>query len=131
VARHFVALSTNVAACAAFGIPATSLFAFWDWVGGRYSLWSAIGLSIAVGAGMPAFRALLDGAAAMDTHVLTAPLERNAPVLLALLAVWYNNAWGAQTHAVLPYDQLLARLPAYLQQVRRTFTRPCLCVRAR
>lgn len=116
VAKHFVALSTNAEGVAAFGIDTANMFEFWDWVGGRYSLWSAIGLSIAIAVGMDNFEALLDGAHAMDEHFRTAPLERNMPVVLGLLGVWYNNFFGAQAHAVLPYDQYLARLPAYLQQ---------------
>ncbi len=116
VARHFVALSTNRRAVVDFGIDPAHMFAFWDWVGGRYSLWSAIGLSIAVAIGMDRFEELLDGAQAMDEHFLTAPLEANMPVVMALLGVWYTGFFGAQTHAVLPYDQYLRRLPAYLQQ---------------
>lgn len=117
VSRHFVALSTNGPAVAAFGIDPDHMFEFWDWVGGRYSLWSAIGLSIAVSIGFNDFRRLLDGAAAMDAHFRTAPLAANMPVILALLGVWYNNFMGAHAHAVLPYDQYLHRLPAYLQQL--------------
>jgi glucose-6-phosphate isomerase len=117
VARHFVALSTNTGACGAFGIPPASMFAFWDWVGGRYSLWSAIGLPIALAAGMDAFDALRAGAHAMDRHFREAPLERNLPVTLALLGIWYADILGAATQAVIPYDQRLARLPAWLQQV--------------
>ena len=116
VARHFVALSTNTEAVTAFGIDAANMFEFWDWVGGRYSLWSAIGLAIAVAVGMDNFEKLLDGAHAMDRHFLEAPLEANMPVVLALLGVWYGGFFGAETHAVLPYDQYLGRLPAYLQQ---------------
>lgn len=116
VARHFVALSTNAEAVAAFGIDTANMFEFWDWVGGRYSLWSAIGLPIAIAVGMERFEELLDGAFRMDEHFRTAPLERNIPVVLGLLGVWYNNFWDAQAHAVLPYDQYLHRLPAYLQQ---------------
>jgi glucose-6-phosphate isomerase len=116
VARHFVALSTNESAVREFGIDTANMFEFWDWVGGRYSLWSAIGLSIALFVGGDSFDALLDGAAAMDRHFCEAPLERNVPALLALLGVWYNNFFDAQTHAILPYDQYLHRLPAYLQQ---------------
>jgi len=117
VASHFVALSTNAAAVAEFGIDTEHMFEFWDWVGGRYSLWSAIGLSIAVAIGFNDFRRLLDGAALMDDHFRTAPLAVNMPVVLALLGVWYNNFMGAAAHAVLPYDQYLHRLPAYLQQL--------------
>ena len=116
IARHFVALSTNEAEVRKFGIDPHNMFEFWDWVGGRYSLWSAIGLSIAVDIGMDRFEELLTGAHAMDEHFRTAPLEKNMPVVLGLLGVWYNNFFGASTHAVLPYDQYLHRLPAYLQQ---------------
>ena len=117
VARHFVALSTNAAAVAAFGIDLANMFEFWDWVGGRYSLWSAIGLSIAVAIGFERFEELLTGAHAMDEHFRTAPLEANMPVVMAMLGVWYGNFFGAQAYAVLPYDQYLHRLPAYLQQL--------------
>ena len=117
VSSHFVALSTNAAAVAEFGIDPDHMFEFWDWVGGRYSLWSAIGLSIAVAIGFNDFRRLLDGAAVMDDHFRAAPLEANVPVVLALLGVWYNNFLDAHAHAVLPYDQYLHRLPAYLQQL--------------
>jgi len=117
VARHFVAVSTNASAVAEFGIDAQHMFGFWDWVGGRYSLWSAVGLAIALAAGGDAFRALLSGARAMDEHFRTAPLERNLPVLLALLGVWYRDTLGAETAVVLPYDQYLARLPDFLQQL--------------
>jgi glucose-6-phosphate isomerase len=116
VAKHFVALSTNAAAVASFGIDTKNMFAFWDWVGGRYSLWSAIGLSIALSVGFGNFEAMLAGAFEMDEHFRTAPLEQNLPVVLGLLGVWYVNFWGAASHAVLPYDQYLHRLPAYLQQ---------------
>jgi glucose-6-phosphate isomerase len=116
IARHFVAVSTNRQAVAEFGIDTQHMFEFWDWVGGRYSLWSAIGLPIAVSVGMERFVELLEGAHAMDEHFRTAPLERNLPVVMALLGVWYNNFFGAQSHAILPYDQYLHRLPAYLQQ---------------
>lgn len=114
--RHFVALSTNTDEVRRFGIDPQNMFAFWDWVGGRYSLWSAIGLSIALAVGMDRFEELLDGAFAMDEHFRTAPLEQNGPVVLALLGIWYTNFFGARSHAVLPYDQYLHRLPAYLQQ---------------
>ncbi|MDP6603113.1 MAG: glucose-6-phosphate isomerase [Rhodospirillales bacterium] len=117
VPRHFVALSTNADAVAAFGIAPENMFPFWDWVGGRYSLWSAIGLTIAIAVGMDRFADLLAGARDMDQHFLAAPLEANMPVVLALIGIWYNDFFGAQTHAVLPYDQSLARLPAYLQQL--------------
>ena len=100
-----------------FGIDPANMFGFWDWVGGRYSLWSAIGLTIALGIGMDRFTDLLAGAHAMDEHFRTAPLDRNMPVLMAMLGVWYVNFWGARSHAVLPYDQYLHRFPAYLQQL--------------
>ncbi len=116
VAKHFAALSTNTDAVAEFGIDPQNMFEFWDWVGGRYSLWSAIGLSIALYVGMDNFEALLGGAHAMDQHFLNAPLEQNMPVTMALLGIWYHNFFGAETHAVLPYDEHLHRLPAYLQQ---------------
>ena len=115
IARHFVASTTNVAAAAKFGIEAT--FGFWDWVGGRYSLWSAIGLPIAVAVGAANFRAFLAGAHAMDGHFAGAPLERNLPVLLGLLDLWYRNFHGFTSRSVAPYHQGLARLPAYLQQL--------------
>jgi glucose-6-phosphate isomerase len=116
VARHFVAVSTNAEAVAAFGIRTDNMFGFWDWVGGRYSLWSAIGLPIALAVGFARFEELLAGAHAMDEHFRTAPLERNMPVILALLGIWYRDFLGACSHAVLPYGQHLHRLPAYLQQ---------------
>ena len=116
VARHFVAVSTNGDAVSAFGIDTANMFEFWDWVGGRYSLWSAIGLPIALNIGMNRFQELLAGAHQMDEHFRTTPLDRNMPVILALLGVWYRNFLGASSHAVLPYDQHLHRLPAYLQQ---------------
>ena len=116
VAKHFVALSSNQVAVEAFGIDAARMFEFWDWVGGRYSLWSSIGLGIALSVGFEAFEELLAGAHALDRHVLETPLERNAPVLLALLGVWYRNFFGASTVAVLPYDESLEFLPGYLQQ---------------
>jgi len=117
VKHHFVALSTNAKAVAAFGIDTDNMFAFWDWVGGRYSLWSAIGLSIAVAIGFDHFEEMLAGAHAMDEHFRTAPLEANMPVLLALVGVWNANFLGAEAIAILPYDQYLHRLPAYLQQL--------------
>lgn len=117
VANHFAAVSTNLAATSAFGVPPARVFEFWDWVGGRYSLWSAIGLPIALAVGMDHFEALLAGAHALDEHFRTAPLERNVPVLMGLIGDWNRNALGFDTHAVLPYDQLLHRLPAYLQQL--------------
>ncbi len=116
VARHFAALSTNAELVSKFGIDTANMFEFWDWVGGRYSLWSAIGLSIAIAIGMDRFEALLEGAHAADEHFRTAPLQQNIPVILALLGVWYTNFWGAETHAVLPYDQYLHRFAAYFQQ---------------
>jgi glucose-6-phosphate isomerase len=116
VASHFVALSTNAQAVAAFGIDTNNMFEFWDWVGGRYSLWSAIGLSIAVNIGYENFEELLKGAYEMDEHFRTAPFEKNIPVLLAVLGIWYNNFFGAETHAILPYDQYMHRFPAYFQQ---------------
>ncbi len=116
IARHFVALSTNAREVRAFGIDTANMFGFWDWVGGRYSLWSAIGLPIAIAVGMDRFEELLEGAQAMDEHFRTAPFERNIPVILGLLGVWYRNFFDAPTMAVLPYDQYLDRLPAYLQQ---------------
>ncbi|HZL99451.1 MAG TPA: glucose-6-phosphate isomerase [Planctomycetota bacterium] len=117
VARHFVAVSTNAAAVAKFGIDTANMFAFWDWVGGRYSLASAIGLSTMIAVGPARFRELLDGMAAMDDHFRTAPLERNLPVLMGLLTVWNCGFLGAASVAVLPYDQYLSRFPAYLQQL--------------
>jgi len=117
VARHFVAVSTNAEAVEAFGIDRANMFEFWDWVGGRYSLWSAIGLSIALYLGFDHFEALLAGAHAMDQHFLRTPLEQNLPVVLALLGVWYGSFFGAETHAILPYDQYLHRLTAYLKQL--------------
>lgn len=116
VAKHFVALSTNAKAVEAFGIDTNNMFAFWDWVGGRYSLWSAIGLSIALYVGMDHFEHLLAGGHAMDNHFKTAPLEQNMPVIMAMIGVWYNNFFHVDTHAILPYDQGLARFAAYLQQ---------------
>lgn len=116
VAKHFVALSTNTIEVTRFGIDPKNMFEFWDWVGGRYSLWSAIGLSIAVYIGFEQFEELLAGAHVMDEHFRNAPLEKNMPVILALLGIWYNNFFGAQTHAIMPYDQYLRRFPAYFQQ---------------
>ena len=117
VARHFAAVSADRAAAVEFGTDPGSVFEMWDWVGGRYSLWSAIGLPIAIAAGMERFRALLAGAHAMDLHFRDAPVERNMPVTLALLGVWYANFFGAETHAVLAYDQRLDRFAAHLQQL--------------
>jgi len=117
VARHFVAVSTNAERVAAFGIDTANMFGFWDWVGGRYSMDSAIGLSTMLAIGPEGFRELLAGFHAMDEHFLTAPLRENLPVLMGLLAVWYGDFFGAQTAAVLPYEQYLKRFPAYLQQL--------------
>ncbi|MCI0707877.1 MAG: glucose-6-phosphate isomerase [Ignavibacteriae bacterium] len=116
VAKHFVAVSTNAKAVSAFGIDTRNMFEFWDWVGGRYSLWSAIGLSIALYIGMDNFEELLTGAHEMDEHFRSAPYEQNIPVILALLGVWYNNFFGAETHAIIPYDQYMHRFAAYFQQ---------------
>jgi glucose-6-phosphate isomerase len=117
VKNHFVAVSTNINEVEKFGIEAKNMFEFWDWVGGRYSLWSAAGLSIACTTGFENFRELLTGAYEMDMHFWFSPFNRNIPVILALLGIWYNNFFGAQTHAVLPYDQYLHRFTAYLQQL--------------
>mgnify|MGYP003386445142 FL=1 len=116
IAKHFVALSTNAKAVTAFGIDGANMFEFWDWVGGRYSLWSAIGLSIALYVGMDNFEDLLAGGHEMDNHFKTAPLEQNMPVIMALIGIWYNNFFHADSHAILPYDQGMARFPAYMQQ---------------
>ena len=116
VAKHFVALSTNAKAVSEFGIDVANMVEFWDWVGGRYSLWSAIGLPIAVAIGMDRFEELLAGGRAMDEHFRTTPLEANLPVLMAMIGIWNSNFLGAEAYAVLPYDQYLHRLPAYLQQ---------------
>ena len=117
IAKHFVAISTNAQAVAEFGIDTANMFEFWDWVGGRYSMDSAIGLSTMIAIGADQFRAMLSGFHQMDEHFRTAPLEKNLPVLMGLLAVWYNNFFDAQTIAVLPYEQYLHRFPAYLQQL--------------
>ncbi len=117
VAKHFVAVSTNVEGVAKFGIDTANMFGFWDWVGGRYSMDSAIGLSTMIAIGPDHFRAMLNGFHQMDEHFRTAPFERNLPVLMGLLAVWYSDFFGAQTVAVLPYEQYLKRFPAYLQQL--------------
>ena len=117
IASHFVAVSTNAAEVTKFGIDTANMFGFWDWVGGRYSMDSAIGLSTMLAVGPDSFRAMLAGFHAMDEHFRTAPLEQNLPVLMGLLSVWYNNFFDAQTVAVLPYDQYLKRFPAYLQQL--------------
>jgi glucose-6-phosphate isomerase len=135
VGRHFVAASTNHAAMNDFGINPDFRFGFWDWVGGRYSVWSAVGLSVALLTGMEVFRRFLAGGRVIDQHFRYAPPEENLPVLLALLAIWYNNFFGAETQAVLPYDNRLDRFPAYLQQLQmesngkqvRTDGRPVRC----
>lgn len=116
VAKHFVALSTNTKAVAEFGIDTANMFVFWDWVGGRYSLWSAIGLSICLSVGFDHFEALLAGAEAMDSHFASASLDQNIPVILGLLGIWYVNYFNAPTHAILPYDQYMHRFAAYFQQ---------------
>jgi glucose-6-phosphate isomerase len=117
VAKHFVAISTNEAEVRKFGIAADNMFVFWDWVGGRYSLWSSIGLPIAIATGYGHFEQILDGAHEMDEHFRTAPLEQNVPIVMGLLGVWYAGVLNAASHAVLPYEQYLLRLPAYLQQL--------------
>ena len=117
VAKHFVALSTNEEEVKKFGINPENMFEFWDFVGGRYSVWSAIGLSVAIAVGMDNFDKMLDGAYAMDEHFRTAPLEHNIPVILAMLGIWYNNFMGIHRYAVIPYDQYLQYLPSYLQQL--------------
>ncbi|MDI9246581.1 glucose-6-phosphate isomerase [Marinobacter sp. CHS3-4] len=117
IARHFVAVTTNIDEAVQFGIAEDNLFPMWDWVGGRYSLWSAIGLPVALTIGMDNFRALLAGAHAMDSHFRSAPMAENMPVMMAMLGVWYSNFWGAETHAILPYDHYLRILPAHLQQL--------------
>lgn len=116
VTKHFAAVSTNLEACAEFGIASDRIFGFWDWVGGRYSVWSAIGLPIALAVGFENFEMFLKGAGAMDSHFRTAPLEQNLPVIMGLLGVFNRNSWGFATQAVLPYDQRLSRFAAYLQQ---------------
>ncbi|CAG8722033.1 13323_t:CDS:2 [Dentiscutata erythropus] len=116
VAKHFVALSTNASEVTKFGIDPANMFRFWDWVGGRYSLWSAIGLSIAIYIGYDNFHELLSGAHDMDLHFKNTPLEQNLPVILGVIGIWYNNFFGTQTHAILPYDQYLHRFSAYFQQ---------------
>jgi glucose-6-phosphate isomerase len=117
VAENFCAVSTQLDKIAAFGIKSDRIFGFWDWVGGRYSIWSSIGLSLAIGIGTEKFEKFLLGGQDIDTHFTEAPLERNVPVLMALLGIWYRNVWGYATHAVIPYDQRMARFPAYLQQL--------------
>jgi glucose-6-phosphate isomerase len=116
IAKHFVALSTNESGVAEFGIDTANMFEFWDWVGGRYSVWSAIGLSVALYLGMDRFEALLSGAHQVDLHFRNTSLEENVPVVMALLGIWYNNFFGAETHAILPYDKYLTYFPAYFQQ---------------
>lgn len=116
IAKHFVALSTNAKAVSDFGIDTANMFGFWDWVGGRYSLWSAIGLPIALRIGFDNYNALHQGAYEMDVHFKTAPMDQNLPVILAVLGLWYNNFFGAESYAMLPYDQYLHRLAAYFQQ---------------
>jgi glucose-6-phosphate isomerase len=116
VAKHFVALSTNAAEVSKFGIDTANMFGFWDWVGGRYSLCSAIGLPVMIAIGPENFRKMLAGFHAMDSHFRTAPFEKNMPVILALLGIWYNNFFDAATQAILPYDQYLSRFAAYFQQ---------------
>ncbi|MDB5561401.1 MAG: Glucose-6-phosphate isomerase, partial [Hyphomicrobiales bacterium] len=117
VGNHFAAVSTNLAACDAFGIRQDRIFGFWDWVGGRYSVWSAIGLPVALAVGYDNFAKFLAGAAAMDEHFRTTPLEQNLPTIMALIGIWHRNIWGFSTQAVLPYDQRMSRFPAYLQQL--------------
>jgi len=117
VAKHFVAVSTNTEEVAKFGIDTANMFEFWDWVGGRYSMDSAIGLSTMIAIGSEQFHAMLGGFHQMDKHFRTVPFERNLPVLMGLLAIWYNNFFDAQTVAVLPYEQYMKRFPAYLQQL--------------
>ena len=116
VAKHFVAVSTNTTEVSNFGIDPNNMFEFWDWVGGRYSLWSAIGLPIVLSIGMARFEELLSGAHKVDEHFRTTPFEENIPVIMGLLGIWYNNFFGAETHAILPYDQYMYRFPAYFQQ---------------
>jgi glucose-6-phosphate isomerase len=117
VSQNFCAVSTQLDKIAAFGIENDRIFGFWDWVGGRYSIWSSIGLSLAIGIGTEKFEKFLLGGQDIDTHFVQAPLERNVPVLMALLGIWYRDIWGYATHAVIPYDQRMARFPAYLQQL--------------
>src|SRR5262249_47552777 len=117
VPHHFVAVSTNAEKVAEFGIDTANMFEFWDWVGGRYSYDSAIGLSLMIAVGPAAFREMLAGFHAMDEHFRTTPFERNLPVLMGVLGVWYRDFFGAQTHAVLPYNHYLSRFPSYLQQL--------------
>ncbi|MCU7799110.1 MAG: glucose-6-phosphate isomerase [gamma proteobacterium symbiont of Lucinoma myriamae] len=117
IEKHFVAVTTNIELAGKFGINEANIFEFWDWVGGRYSLWSSVGLTIALYLGMDHFESLLEGAYDMDQHFQNAPLEENIPVILALLGIWYNNFFDAQSHAIMPYSQYLERLPDYLQQL--------------
>ncbi len=117
IANHFVAVSSNQKSVAEFGIDTDNMFGFWDWVGGRFSIWSAVGLSLAVGIGMDRFEEMLEGAFEMDRHFQTAPFDRNMPVIMGLLGVWYRNFFGTSSHVVAPYDQSLHRFPAYLQQL--------------
>ncbi|VAW16198.1 Glucose-6-phosphate isomerase [hydrothermal vent metagenome] len=117
VGDHFTAVSTNIAGCKAFGIDEARIFGFWDWVGGRYSVWSAIGLPVALAIGFENFSMFLKGAAVMDRHFCTVPLEKNLPAILALVGIWHRNIWHYTTQAILPYDQRLSRFPAYLQQL--------------
>jgi len=117
LSRHFAAVTANIAGATALGVPRERVFPMWDWVGGRYSVWSAVGLPVALAAGMDAFEELLEGARSMDAHFRSAPLERNLPVVLALLEIWYVNFFGAQSRAVIPYSEDLRELPAYLQQL--------------
>ncbi|MCW8996041.1 MAG: glucose-6-phosphate isomerase, partial [Psychromonas sp.] len=116
IAKHFAALSTNAKSVAEFGIDVENMFEFWDWVGGRYSIWSAIGLSIALTIGYDNFEALLEGAHEMDKHFVETDLQDNIPVILAVIGVWYNNFYGAESETILPYDQYMHRFPAYFQQ---------------
>jgi glucose-6-phosphate isomerase len=116
IKKHFVAISTNEEKVVEFGIDSENMFEFWNWVGGRYSLWSAVGLSIACGIGFDHFVELLEGANAMDSHFRHTPFDKNIPAILAFIGIWYNNFFGAETEAILPYDQYMHRFPAYLQQ---------------
>ncbi|AFP85489.1 glucose-6-phosphate isomerase [secondary endosymbiont of Heteropsylla cubana] len=116
IARHFIALSMNTEAVERFGIDKNNMFEFWDWVGGRYSLWSAVGLSIALSCGFDHFEELLSGAHAMDNHFISMPMDKNIPVLMALIGIWYNNFFGMETEAIIPYDQSMHRFSAYFQQ---------------
>ncbi|AKC32368.1 glucose-6-phosphate isomerase [Candidatus Pantoea carbekii] len=126
ISKHFIAISMNEIAVEAFGIDKANMFKFWDWVGGRYSLWSSIGLSIILSIGFDNFEKMLDGAHAMDQHFSTAPLKKNLPVLLGLIGIWYNNFFGAQTEAILPYDQYMHRFAAYFQQANMESNGKCI-----